>query len=767
MNQTLLRRASRLFGLQTSYQNVFNETVWASDAVLVRTLQDLTRTKITSNDDLRRLITDRLQQPWRNAVPSTLVGWGGKGLRFRLYASHEFLKNLAISAKAADGATGQALANQATHPLDFTATLIRNSERGSIFEIAIETSLPLGYHVITVENPQHAHEIYCICPPEKLETPKHLKQTEGPFIPLYALRTGTEIGMGSLRELKKIAAKLHQEGNSWIATLPLLAGNFDAPDCDPSPYSAITRLFWNELYIDLEEAVQHYGTAEAKDRLGSNDFQTEAKRLRELDYADYHATYQLKKSVLKILAKDFFEQGDNTTQEFKAFAAENPAVHRYAAFRSSEREEQQFHIFAQFEMCRQLRDFQKSSPVGLYLDFPVGVTDAGFDFHDQPEIFFKEVSVGAPPEPVFQNGQDWGFPAFHPARLRATRYTYFQQALRNHLRFGRLLRLDHVMGLFRVYCIPKGWSAKDGVYLRFPPEDLFAIAILEAHLAGCDFIGENLGTVPPEVNALMQKRGIKGMWVLEMEFAHSPEKALTQIPETSLACMNTHDMPMLAAFAEAKDLPQSCELGILAPRYLQSFTTDRLNQAKPWTEKFGAANGGELARNVSIEIRSRNHSTLSRTLKTFGAKSARRIFRARGASIQTGAANSASFCPDLDETPWVSAVKSVNGRHGDRLFRKRCTPSLSRCFASRRDHQTLGDENEELDPCTRTFHDFSLCTKFVCSTTHRHLGLRRAPAVGARRRKSRNHGHQQYLQTCLCSTPSLSERTRRLLRVAT
>lgn len=603
MNQTLLRRASRLLGLQPSYQNVFNETAWASDAVLARTLQDLTRTKITSNDDLKQLIIDRLQQRWRNGVPSTLVAWGGNGLRFRLYSDRSSSKNITISAQAADGATGQALENKSTLQLAFTTTLIRNSKRGSIFQITIETPLALGYHVITVKTATQTHEIYCICPPEKIETPEHLKHTEGPFIPLYALRTGAEIGMGSLRELKKIAPKLHQDGNRWVATLPLLAGNFDAPDCDPSPYSAITRLFWNELYIDLEEAVQHYGTAKAKDLLESEEFQTEAKRLRDLEYADYHATYELKKSVLKVLAKDFFERRDDTTPEFKAFAAENPAIYRYAAFRANEKEDQQFHIFAQFEMCRQLAEFNKTSPVGLYLDFPVGVTDAGFDFHDQPDIFFKEVSVGAPPEPVFQNGQDWGFPAFHPERLRATRYTYFQQALRNHLRFGRLLRLDHVMGLFRVYCIPKGWSAKDGVYLRFPPEDLFAIAILEAHLAGCDFIGENLGTVPPEVNALMHKRGIKGMWVLEMEFAHSPEKALAQIPETSLVCLNTHDMPMLAAFAEAKDLPQACELGILAPSYLKPFTNDRLNQAKPWTVKFGAASGGELARNVAIEIR--------------------------------------------------------------------------------------------------------------------------------------------------------------------
>lgn len=609
LNQNLLRRTCRLFGVQPSYQNVFNQNVWASDAVLTRILGDLTQTKIESDDTLKSLIQQRTQQRWSDSTPSVVVAWGGKKASFRLHADDGIFgktnaaTELRLLAQAADGGTGKAISSSQLEQLRFSATLVRRTERGSVWQVIVETSLPIGYHLLTLAGRDRQVEIYCICPPERLETPKELAHSEGPFIPLYALRTGTEIGMGSLRELKQIAPRLREKGNRWIATLPLLAGQFETRDCDPSPYSAITRLFWNELYLDLEDAVDHYGTAKAADLLKSAEFQAEAKRLRELDFADYHATYMLKKSVLDILAKDFFEQGDDVTQAFLSFKAENPSIDRYAEFRSESKVGQQFHTFVQFEMCRQLKEFANTAPVGLYLDFPVGVTDAGFDFHDQPEIFFKEVSVGAPPEPVFQNGQDWGFPAFHPKRLRDTRYTYFQQALKNHLRYCRMLRLDHVMGLFRVYCVPKGCSAKDGAYLRFPPEDLFAIAILEAHVAGADFIGENLGTVPPEVNALMHQRGIKGMWVLEMEFAKAPDQALAEIPTSALTCMNTHDMPMLASFVDAKDLPQVCELGILSASHLESFTRDRLDHARPWIEAFGSATGGGLSRNVAARIR--------------------------------------------------------------------------------------------------------------------------------------------------------------------
>jgi 4-alpha-glucanotransferase len=559
-NLRLLRHVCRLHGIQPSYISSEGKVVWASPESLLRILQDLTGQKINSDVELQGLLQKRHEKRLADGLEPIHVAWDGQSPSLQIYSSQ---KIEAAKLKAQ-------IKTETGEILDLKLKILFQNQNKVICRW--ENKIPLGYHDLTLQTTQRTYKSWIIAPPPHLKDPGGLEHSWGPFFPVYALNSENDLGMGSLAEMRQ-------------GTLPLLAGNFDRPDCDPSPYSALTRLFWNEIYLDLEDSLQNYQFAEPQKIFASPEFRQETQRLRAQPYCDYYGVYQNKKQVLKKMAAEFFQSAGAKSQEFAAYNVQHPEISEYIHFRSQDPDEQRFHHFVQFEMDRQLQQFKSQTSIGLYLDFPVGVNDAGFDFHQFRDVFFAEVSVGAPPEQVFVNGQDWGFPSFHPENHRRTQYAYFRKSLQNHLKFSSILRLDHVMGLFRVFCVPKGLTATQGVYLRYPPEELFALAVLEASRAGADFVGENLGTVPVAVDHLMKKRNIKGMWVAQMQM-EKPESDLTAaIPPSDMACFNTHDMPMFASFCRGTDLELVAKLGILSPELKKSFEIARQTFVSAWTKK--------------------------------------------------------------------------------------------------------------------------------------------------------------------------------------
>ena len=145
-----------------------------------------------------------------------------------------------------------------------------------------------------------------------------------------------------------------------------------------------------------------------------------------------------------------------------------------------------------------------------YLDFPVGVDFNSFDVWSNREAFATGASVGCPPDPVFTKGQNWGFPPLHPDRQREQGYRYLIASFRNHLRHANALRIDHVMGLHRLFWIPDGAEAKDGAFVSTPAEEIYAILSVESHRHSAWLVGEDLGTVPPEVEGAMKRHGSAG-----------------------------------------------------------------------------------------------------------------------------------------------------------------------------------------------------------------------------------------------------------------
>lgn len=353
--------------------------------------------------------------------------------------------------------------------------------------------LPFGYHTLDGET-------LLIHAPRKAFEPD--AKTWGLFLPLYAVPPNG----GDLGDLEAYMDWVRELGGSVVATLPLLA----AFDDEPSPYSPVSRLFWNERYLDVEALPEYRGNR------------------------DLHE-----------LAARFVPDAG-----FERFAEH---AREYARFRGDER----YHLYVQYRMAQQM---EKLAARGLYLDFPLGVHGGGYDVQKYSHVFAKGVSVGAPPDSFFTKGQNWGFPPFHPEALRADRYRYFRAAIAHHARHASFLRLDHVMGLHRLYWIPDGMDAKDGVYVRYHDEELYAIVVLESVRHRCAIVGEDLGTVPDYVPKAMQRHGLRRMFVVQYEAG--PEK-LEEPLAASVASLNTHDMPTFAAFWSGKDIDDRVAQGLL------------------------------------------------------------------------------------------------------------------------------------------------------------------------------------------------------------
>jgi len=250
-------------------------------------------------------------------------------------------------------------------------------------------------------------------------------------------------------------------------------------EADPSPYSPVSRLQWNEFYLDLAQVPEMKRCQAARRLVRDQSFQERLGQLRQASLVDYRQQMQLKRQVLDTLARWFFKNGSTARHRaLERFQKANPVVASYARFRATlERREEpwqvwperlrageldngdfgakafRYHLYAQWvahEQMTRLAERAEGKGVRLYLDLPLGVRADGFDGWRDQELFAFQASGGAPPDPVFTQGQDWGFPPMHPRKLRQQKYRYPLEYLRHHLRCARMLRLDHAMSLHRL-----------------------------------------------------------------------------------------------------------------------------------------------------------------------------------------------------------------------------------------------------------------------------------------------------------------------------
>jgi 4-alpha-glucanotransferase len=287
--------------------------------------------------------------------------------------------------------------------------------------------------------------------------------------------------------------------------------------------------------------------------------------------------------------------------EYTKFIQANPLIEDYARFRATmenlhspwtdwperlrdgtldendyDEKSKLYHMYSQWlahQQVQSLADKARKKGVILYFDLPLGTHPDGYDVWRKRDNFALEATAGAPPDSVFTWGQDWLFPPLHPEKIRVQGYRYIRDYLRHHLQQAGMLRIDHVMGLHRLFWIPKGLEAKQGVYVRYKAEELYAILTLESLRHRSVIVGEDLGTVPSYVRPSMSRHGLQRMYVLHYELADS--STIHTPRSNTIASLNTHDMPPFASFWQGLDIPERQNLGLINEKIAQIEKKDR------------------------------------------------------------------------------------------------------------------------------------------------------------------------------------------------
>ena len=410
----------------------------------------------------------------------------------------------------------------------------------------------------------------------------------GVFTPLYSLHSEQSWGAGDFRDLQAFNEWARELGANFVGTLPLLPVFMDE-NYEISPYSPVSRLFWNEFYLHLPQIPELAISAEARGLIESVEVSTEIDSLRAASLVDYRRQMALKRRVLEILARSFFASDSDRRSVFNKYLTRNSRLEDYATFRAigeqlkrpwSEwpqhlqagdlsgtaccQQSKLYHMYVQWLAEEQIQTAAKPEGVGgLYLDLPLGVHRDGYDVWRERESFAIGVAGGCPPDIVFPDGQNWGFVPLHPEGVRNTAYRYVRAYLQHQLRLAKILRIDHMPSFHRVFWIPPGRPASEGVYVRYHADELYALFCLESHRHRTMLVGEDLGTVPPEVPAAMARHSFHRMHVVQYELQPEAEAALPDPPAASIAMLNTHDMPPFAGFWHDCDLEERHQAGLL------------------------------------------------------------------------------------------------------------------------------------------------------------------------------------------------------------
>lgn len=437
--------------------------------------------------------------------------------------------------------------------------------------IELPPDLPVGYHDLEISIGGRTATTRVIRAPRATWDPE--KRAWGTFLPLWALRSRGDWGTGDFGSLGDLLDWTASIGGDVVGTLPLYAAFLSTP-FDPSPYAPASRLFWNEAYVDPTAAPELADAPTARERIDSDPFRRRLRALHRAAEVDWREVASVKRVVLEDLSRAFFAGEGWRSDDFHAFLARRPEAREYARFRAAgelwERpwrqwpqrmregelaegdfaeEAARYHLYAQWLADRQVGALA-GRDAGLYLDLPLGVHADGFDVWRHPDLYVDGVAAGAPPDDFFRGGQDWGFPPLHPEAIREDGHRHFAAILETVCRAADVVRIDHVMGLHRVFWVPEGMDAVDGVYVRYPAEEMWAVVCVESHRSRAAIVGEDLGTVPPEVRREMEERGARRTYVLPFHVRDEPPR-IEPPPERSAALLDTHDTPPFAAWWEA------------------------------------------------------------------------------------------------------------------------------------------------------------------------------------------------------------------------
>ncbi|MDT7572799.1 MAG: 4-alpha-glucanotransferase [Actinomycetota bacterium] len=546
-----LQRLAAAHGVATSYENWAHKPVEVKESAVVAALAALD-VDASSPAAISAALRDVDEAPWREVLPPVVVvrGRGEAVVRTSLPPAVDVVLEgggpVAVSAQPRAGDT-RGGRTAWTVPLP---------------------DLPLGWHTLRAVAGPEAAECVLVVAPERIALPPGLERTWGWMVQLYSLRSAGSWGLGDYRDLRTVVTASAGDGAGAVLLNPLHAETPVLP-INPSPYSPSSRRFRSPLYLRIED-IPEYADAAA-------DVRAEVDAVRPADSPDRidrDAAWTAKLAALELLwpharraAVDAFraERG-RALDDFALFCAlaekhgvpwqEWPADLRRPggagidAARDEHAERVAFWCWVQLLVDEQLAGVGDDMVVGVIHDLAVGVDAGGADAWALQDALALGTTVGAPPDSFNQNGQNWGLPPWRPDRLRALAYAPYREMVRGVLRHAGGIRIDHVMGLFRLWWVPTGSSAADGTYVYYDADAMLGVLAVEAARAGALVVGEDLGTVEDRVRRDLDATGVLGSAVLWFERDEDTGEFLPPAKwrRNALATVTTHDLPTAAGF---------------------------------------------------------------------------------------------------------------------------------------------------------------------------------------------------------------------------
>jgi 4-alpha-glucanotransferase len=458
-------------------------------------------------------------------------------------------------------------------PLELPGQAELRLEDGTTMSLGerLPSDVPVGYHELAPRSRPASTKL--IVTPACCHLPSKLR-TWGWSVQVYATRSRSSWGIGDLGDLRRLGEWAKSVGAGMLLINPLNAA-LPVPSQEASPYSPSSRRYRNPLYLRIEE-VPGIERIEADLR----QLTAEAHGLNEERTVDRDRVFQLKMDALRRLWALFREDPDfdrfqqDEGSSLDRFAVFNVLVEEHGddwrqwpsdyrrpdtgaiqRFAQEHAARVRFHKWVQWLIDRQLA--RAAASTGLMQDLPIGFSPNGADAWAWQELVALDCSIGAPPDLYNAQGQNWGLPPFIPHQLRRVAYEPLIQTIRAAMRHASGLRIDHVMGLFRLWWVPSEMTPTQGAYVRYPADDLLGIIALESQRAGAVVVGEDLGTVEEGVRERMAECNMLSYRLLWFE-----DSAPVDYPEKSLAAVTTHDLPTLAGIWTGADVELQSRSGL-------------------------------------------------------------------------------------------------------------------------------------------------------------------------------------------------------------
>jgi (1->4)-alpha-D-glucan 1-alpha-D-glucosylmutase len=528
---------------------------------------------------------------------------------------------------------------------------VEDQARGNVLWL---DNLPDGYHKLVARAGDAHAESLLIVAPQRCYQPEQLERGRawGLTCQVASLRGSHDTGIGNLTNVAELAKAAGRHGASFLGLSPLHA-LFASDRSKISPYSPSSRLFLDPLLIDLYRIPEFRGSRAAK--LLDGDTAAQISFLRQSPFVDHGGVWAIQRRVLDALWQEI--RSREPSAEFQAFRGEegeNLRLHAIfeavaeklredgrswlgewpdpfrdhtspdvARFAKENADLVNFHEWLQFLADGQLADAARAAAsagmeIGLYRDLAVGGDSGGSEIWAHPDRFAPSLSIGAPPDLLGPEGQNWGLPPFHPLALEAQGLAAFRTLVRANMRHAGAIRIDHAFQLQRLFLIPRGESAKNGTYVHYPFEASLAVLRLESHRNRCLVIAEDLGTAPEGFSDAIMRAGLLSYRILFFEHENDGAfKSPDAYPRDALAALTTHDLPTFMGWWRGQDVDLRETFGIFAPdlaareRALRENDKQRLRQALEQQNLSAADDPGEPPLVGSIRYLARTPSILA------------------------------------------------------------------------------------------------------------------------------------------------------------